>query len=44
MNQPKVIDIDGHIYESYEDVEEYFEETYCGMRWARAYSAAVEIA
>ena len=35
MNQPKVIDTDGHIYESYEDVEEYFEEKYCGMRWAR---------
>ena len=37
MKQPKVIDADGHIYENHEEIEEYFEGKYRGMRRARAY-------
>ena len=37
MNNPKVIDADGHIYENHEEIEEYFEGKYRGMRRARAY-------
>ena len=37
MNQPKVIDADGHIYENHEEIEEYFEGKYRGMCRARAY-------
>ncbi len=33
----KVIDADGHIYENHEEIEEYFEGQYRGMRRARAY-------
>ena len=33
----KVIDADGHIYENHEEIEEYFEGKYRGMRRARAY-------
>jgi len=39
MTQPKVakvIDADGHIYENHEEIEEYFEGKYRGMRRARA--------
>jgi len=38
MQNPKVIDADGHIYENHEEIEEYFEGKYRGMRRARAYS------
>ena len=38
MQQPKVIDAEGHIYENHEEIEEYFEGKYRGMRRARAYS------
>ena len=38
MQQPKVIDADGHIYENHEEIEEYFEGKYRGMRRARAYA------
>ena len=38
MTHPKVIDADGHIYENHEEIEEYFEGKYRGMRRARAYS------
>ena len=38
MNRPKVVDADGHIYENHEEIEEYFEGAYRGMRRARAYS------
>ena len=38
MLHPKVIDADGHIYENHEEIEEYFEGKYRGMRRARAYS------
>ena len=38
MANPKVIDADGHIYENHEEIEEYFEGKYRGMRRARAYS------
>jgi hypothetical protein len=38
MTNPKVIDADGHIYENHEEIEEYFEGKYRGMRRARAYS------
>jgi hypothetical protein len=37
MIRPKVIDADGHIYENHEEIEEYFEGKYRGMRRARAY-------
>lgn len=37
MQNPKVIDADGHIYENHEEIEEYFEGKYRGMRRARAY-------
>ena len=37
MEIPKVIDADGHIYENHEEIEEYFEGKYQGMRRARAY-------
>ena len=37
MQKPKVIDADGHIYENHEEIEEYFEGKYRGMRRARAY-------
>jgi hypothetical protein len=37
MKYPKVIDADGHIYENHEEIEEYFEGIYRGMRRARAY-------
>lgn len=37
MTIPKVIDADGHIYENHEEIEEYFEGKYRGMRRARAY-------
>ena len=36
MQNPKVIDADGHIYENHEEIEEYFEGKYHGMRRARA--------
>jgi len=32
MQNPKVIDADGHIYENHEEIEEYFEVKYRGMR------------
>ena len=35
MPNPKVIDADGHIYENHEEIEEYFEGHYRGMRRAR---------
>jgi predicted TIM-barrel fold metal-dependent hydrolase len=38
MQNLKVIDADGHIYENHEEIEEYFEGKYRGMRRARAYS------
>src|ERR1044072_176127 len=38
MTRPKVIDADGHIYENHEEIEEFFEGKYQGMRRARAYS------
>lgn len=38
MQKPKVIDADGHIYENHEEIEEYFEGKYHGMRRARAYA------
>ncbi|TMA56802.1 MAG: amidohydrolase [Deltaproteobacteria bacterium] len=38
MQNPKVIDADGHIYAIHEEIEEYFEGKYRGMRRARAYS------
>jgi predicted TIM-barrel fold metal-dependent hydrolase len=38
MQRPKVIDADGHIYENHEEIEEYFEGRYRGMRRARAYA------
>ena len=38
MQKPKVIDADGHIYENHEEIEEYFEGKYRGMRRARAYA------
>ena len=38
MQNPKVIDADGHIYENHEEIEEYFEDKYRGMRRARAYA------
>ena len=37
MQNPKVIDADGHIYENHEEIEEYFEGKYRGMWRARAY-------
>jgi uncharacterized protein len=37
MEKPKVVDADGHIYENHEEIEEYFEDQYRGMRRARAY-------
>ena len=37
MQNPKVIDADGHIYENHEEIEECFEGKYRGMRRARAY-------
>ena len=37
MTKSKVIDADGHIYENHEEIEEYFEGKYRGMRRARAY-------
>jgi len=38
MTNPKVVDADGHIYENHEEIEDYFEGEYSGMRRARAYS------
>lgn len=38
MQKPKVIDADGHIYENHEEIEEFFEGKYRGMRRARAYA------
>lgn len=38
MTRPKVIDADGHLYENHEEIEEYFEGKYRGMRRARAYA------
>ena len=38
ISKPKVIDADGHIYENHEEIEEYFEGKYRGMRRARAYA------
>ena len=38
MTNPKVVDADGHIYENNEEIEEYFEAEYSGMRRARTYS------
>jgi len=32
-----IFDADGHIYENHEEIEEYFEGKYRGMRRARAY-------
>lgn len=32
LKTPKVIDADGHIYENHEEIEEYFEGKYRGMR------------
>ena len=40
MQNPKVIDADGHIYENHEEIEEYFEGKYRGMRRARAYPSS----
>jgi hypothetical protein len=34
MKVSKVIDADGHIYENHEEIEEYFEGKYRGMRRA----------
>ena len=38
ISKPQVIDADGHIYENHEEIEEYFEGKYRGMRRARAYA------
>ena len=40
MQQPKVIDADGHIYENHEEIEEYFEGKYraaCGAPEIKAF-------
>jgi cobalamin-dependent methionine synthase I len=43
MQNPKVIDADGHIYENHEEIEEYFEGKYRGMRRARAYPLRTDL-